>query len=144
VDVQPGLSSPSSISSFRLLQQDELSRFHSAISFQSIKVDATRELFGISSFYFTWLRISFFATGIATNIDTYAYDNRVTSLGGQADLRMVLLSHLRFTFSVGYAAAYDRGEYYSHLRFTFSVGYAAAYDRGEYYSDEVMVSLKVL
>ena len=78
---------------------------------------------GISSFYFTWLRISFFATGIATNIDTYAYDDRVTSLGGQADLRMVLLSHLRFTFSVGYAAAYDRGEYYS---------------------DEVMVSLKVL
>ena len=78
---------------------------------------------GTSSFYLTWLRVSLFATGIMTNVDSDEYDNRVSALGGQADIRMVLLSHLRFTFSAGYAAAYDRGEYYS---------------------DEVMFSLKVL
>ncbi len=79
---------------------------------------------GTSSFYFSWLRMSAFASGIKTNLDDKQFEERAFSVGVQADLRIVLLSHLRFTLSAGYAEAYD--------------------ENFNYFSDEYMVSLKVL
>lgn len=78
---------------------------------------------GAPSFFFTWARLSLFSMGIITNIENDAPQYKYGSVGAQLDLRMILLSHLNFTFSVGYARAYPENE------------------RG---SDEFMLSLKVL
>jgi hypothetical protein len=65
--------------------------------------------FGFPSFYLRWARLSFFSSGIATNLDSKPYRRGVLNVGGQIDFRLVTFSLLRSTFSLGYGAAFERG-----------------------------------
>jgi hypothetical protein len=69
---------------------------------------------GIPSFYLRWADLSFFATGLMTNVDDFvgrvARTRRaLVSVGAQLDLRLVTLSHLNSTLSIGFAAAREQG-----------------------------------
>ncbi len=64
---------------------------------------------GIPSFYLRWAGLSFFATGLATNVDEPAVRRTIGSVGAQLDIRLVTLSHLNSTLSVGFGAAGQRG-----------------------------------
>lgn len=79
--------------------------------------------FGFPALYFNWTRISVFSMGIRTNFDRKEGSRTLINLGGQLDFRLVLFSHFRSTFSLGYAFAFERDE---------SV------------SKELMISLKIL
>ena len=63
---------------------------------------------GIPSFYLRWAALSLFATGLTTDVDDAAARRTMASAGAQLDVRMVTLSHLDSTFSLGFAMA--RGE----------------------------------
>jgi hypothetical protein len=61
---------------------------------------------GTAAFYATWARLSFFSSGIVTNLDAGSpHQARVANLGAQVDLRMALLWRLKITVSSGYAVA---------------------------------------
>jgi hypothetical protein len=79
--------------------------------------------FGKPSFYATWARLAFFTSGVYTNFDSDTYDSQVANVGGQLDVRLIMLSHLNLTLSAGYARALEEG-------------YRPA--------DEFMISVKVL
>jgi len=64
---------------------------------------------GIPSFYFRWAGLSLYATGLVTNVDDRATRREIASVGAQLDVRLVTLSHLDSTFSLGFAAARGRG-----------------------------------
>lgn len=78
---------------------------------------------GVPTFYASWLRTALFTSAIVTNVDSKPDRRVVTNAGGQIDVRLIMLSHLRFTFSAGYAIAFEKGRTSR---------------------DEFMVSLKVL
>ena len=78
---------------------------------------------GFPWFFVTWARPSVFASGIITNLEESEEQLKAGNLGSQLDIRMVMLSHLKFTLSFGYAV------------------YSPEAQRG---ADEFMVSLKVL
>lgn len=78
---------------------------------------------GGPALYCSWARLSLFSTGIVTNMDSDDYRQELANVGSQLDFRFQLLSHLRLTFSVGYAAAFEK-------------------DRKP--TDEFMISLKLL
>jgi hypothetical protein len=78
---------------------------------------------GGSAMYLTWARMSVFSTALMTNIDNDRWRRTLGNAGVQVDFRMTLLSHLRMTFSIGYAVAFE-----NHYPQT----------------DEFMVSLKVM
>ena len=63
---------------------------------------------GSPMFFFNWARTSVFTSGIVTNFDSEDHKQSFSNLGVQFDLRMVLFSHLKSTFSVGFAKAKDR------------------------------------
>jgi len=79
--------------------------------------------FGIPSLYATWARLAVFTSALRTNFVKNEFRRSVYDIGSQIDLRIVLLSHLEFTLSCGYAAWIERGAPWV---------------------DEFMVSLKVL
>jgi hypothetical protein len=62
--------------------------------------------YGWSWYYLTWLRPALFTTGLITNLNRSDYSTRAVNIGGQVDLRFVLLSRLDMTLSVGYARAF--------------------------------------
>ncbi len=64
---------------------------------------------GIPSWYFQWADLSLFATGLMTDVDQPAARRTLASAGAQLDVRMVTLSHLESTLSLGFAAARERG-----------------------------------
>ena len=66
---------------------------------------------GFSSFYSPWSRISFFSTGIITNIDSGFFQQSLYNIGGQIDFRLIFLSHLKATISLGYAMAFEENRY---------------------------------
>ncbi|MBU8932667.1 MAG: hypothetical protein KOO62_01545 [candidate division Zixibacteria bacterium] len=78
---------------------------------------------GWQALHIMWIRCSLFSTVLSTNLDNEEYRTTYFNAGTQLDLRFKLLSRLKLTFSVGYAAGFDEQEYLS---------------------DELMVSLKVL
>jgi hypothetical protein len=63
---------------------------------------------GIPSFYVRWAGLSFFATGLTTDVDDAAVRGELVSVGAQLDVRLVTLSHLNSTLSFGYASAWGR------------------------------------
>jgi hypothetical protein len=63
---------------------------------------------GIPSVYLRWLGVTAFASGLVTDFDD-ASRRGFVNLGAQADLRMITLSHLESTFSVGFATAAGQG-----------------------------------
>jgi hypothetical protein len=64
---------------------------------------------GSPSMYLRWAGLSFFATGLATDVDDAALRRNLGSVGAQLDFRMVTLSHLDSTLSFGYAVAGEEG-----------------------------------
>ena len=64
---------------------------------------------GIPSMYLRWAGLSLFATGLTTDLDEAAVRGTLASAGAQLDLRMVTLSHLESTLSVGFAVAARKG-----------------------------------
>ena len=78
---------------------------------------------GVAALYANWLRLAFFTSGIATNIDEAGVRRELLNAGAQINLKIVIFSSLESTFSVGYARAMEDGA-------------------GP--SDELMISLKIL
>jgi hypothetical protein len=77
---------------------------------------------GMPSFYFRWADLSLYATGLVTNVDTRASRRELASVGAQLDVRSITLSHLESTFSLGYAAAVERGgPFHSAWMFSFKI-----------------------
>jgi len=64
---------------------------------------------GIPSAYLRWAALSLFGTGLMTNVDVDSTRSTLASVGAQLDVRLITLSHLESTFSVGYAIAARRG-----------------------------------
>ncbi|HWZ29213.1 MAG TPA: hypothetical protein VNX15_11655 [Gemmatimonadales bacterium] len=64
---------------------------------------------GIPSFYFQWADLSLFATGLMTDVDEPAARRTLASAGAQLDFRLVTLSHLESTLSIGFAVAHEAG-----------------------------------
>ncbi len=78
---------------------------------------------GFPSIYTPWARISLLSSGIMTNIDSREERRTLMNYGAQIDFRILVLSNLKLTFSLGYAAAIEKNR---HL------------------ADEFMISLKIL
>jgi hypothetical protein len=64
---------------------------------------------GVPSMYLRWASLSLVATGLLTDPEDDGLRRGLVSAGAQVDFRLVTLSHLNSTFSVGYAAARDQG-----------------------------------
>ncbi len=64
---------------------------------------------GIPSFYLRWASLSLFATGLVTDMDDAAVRRSIASAGAQVDFRVVTLSNLNSTFSLGFGAARGQG-----------------------------------
>jgi hypothetical protein len=64
---------------------------------------------GTPALYATWLRPAVFAGALATNVDARAVRRSTYDAGVQADLRVIMLSELEMTFSVGAAVAVEQG-----------------------------------
>ena len=60
---------------------------------------------GMPSLYLRWAALSLFTTGLVTDLDDAAIRRELASVGAQLDLRMVTLSHLNSTLSLGFAVA---------------------------------------
>jgi hypothetical protein len=66
---------------------------------------------GFSSFYSPWSRIALFTSSLATNIDSKFFRRSVHNVGGQLDFRIIFLSHLKATISLGYAVAFEENKH---------------------------------
>jgi hypothetical protein len=64
---------------------------------------------GIPSAYLRWADLSVFTTGLVTDVDQPSLRRELVSVGAQANLRLVTLSHLDSTFSFGFASAWGKG-----------------------------------
>jgi hypothetical protein len=64
---------------------------------------------GIPSAYLRWAGLSAFASGLVTDFDDDATRRGFVNVGAQADLRLITLSHLESTFSLGFATAAGKG-----------------------------------
>ena len=64
---------------------------------------------GIPSFYLRWAGLSLFATGLVLDVDDDDARRSLASVGAQLDVRLVTLSHLDSTFSLGFAGAWGDG-----------------------------------
>jgi hypothetical protein len=63
----------------------------------------------------TWLRPAIFAGGLLTNLDRAAPKTEAGNIGGQADLRLSVLSTLDVTLSLGGAVAFQNGTAHREL-----------------------------
>jgi hypothetical protein len=63
---------------------------------------------GTPGAYVAWLRPAVFAGGLGTDVGTASTRRFLTNVGGQIDLRMVVLSELEMTLSVGGAVAFEK------------------------------------
>ena len=64
---------------------------------------------GIPSCYLQWVDVSLFTTGLVTDVDERAARRTLASAGAQLDFRLVTLSHLESTLSIGFAVAHEAG-----------------------------------
>jgi len=77
---------------------------------------------GIPSCYLQWADLSLFTTGLMTDVDDAAARRTLASAGAQLDFRLVTLSHLESTLSVGFAVAWERGvPHRSSLMFSYKI-----------------------
>ncbi len=77
---------------------------------------------GIPSAYLRWADLSVFTTGLVTDVDQPSLRRELVSVGAQANLRLVTLSHLDSTFSFGFASAWGKGlAPSSQLMFSFKI-----------------------
>lgn len=64
---------------------------------------------GGSALYCSWMRMSLFSVALSTNVHNKDIRRDLVDAGAQIDLRFQMLSHLRLTFSFGYAMAFEEG-----------------------------------
>jgi hypothetical protein len=64
---------------------------------------------GTLAFYASWMRVSFFAGGLVTNLGEPSLRRELSNAGGQADIRFQLLTQAPLTLSFGYAQAVEQG-----------------------------------
>jgi hypothetical protein len=64
---------------------------------------------GVPSAYLRWAALSAFANGLVTDLDDASTRRGFLGLGAQADLRLITLSHMESTFSIGVATAAGKG-----------------------------------
>ena len=64
---------------------------------------------GGPSFYLRWATLSLFSTGMLIDMDDAALRQELVNAGLQLDVRVVTLSHLDSTFSLGFATAWAEG-----------------------------------
>jgi hypothetical protein len=77
---------------------------------------------GIPSFYARWVALSLFTTGLVIDVDDATLRRELANVGAQLDVRVITLSHLESTFSVGFASAWGRGlAPASALMFSFKI-----------------------
>jgi hypothetical protein len=62
---------------------------------------------GIVSFYSNWSQLTFFSSGIITNLDHVDFRRKVANVGTQLDFKLVIFSVLESTLSFGYAMAFE-------------------------------------
>ena len=60
---------------------------------------------GVPNAYFRWAALSAFASGLVTDFDDEAMRRSYVSVGAQTDIRLITLSHMESTFSVGLGVA---------------------------------------
>ena len=65
---------------------------------------------GFANLYCTWAHATLFSSSIVTNLDSEPDRQSVAGAGGQIDFKLVLMSRLEATFSVGYAVACERNQ----------------------------------
>jgi hypothetical protein len=75
---------------------------------------------GKTALYNTWVRAALFSTVLVSDVDDERFRRTITNLGGQIDFRFIALSHLKFTLSLGYAAAFEKNRKISN-EFMFSL-----------------------
>jgi hypothetical protein len=77
---------------------------------------------GIPSAYFRWASFTLFGTGLMTDLDDSANRRTYQGAGAQIDIRLITLSNMESTFSVGWAAAKGQGVPLSDgLMFSFKI-----------------------
>ena len=64
---------------------------------------------GIPSVYLQWADLSLFTTALLTDMDERSLRRTLVSAGAQLDFRLVTLSHLESTLSIGGAIAHEAG-----------------------------------
>jgi len=62
---------------------------------------------GSTMFYINWARLALFTGALAANPGG-DHGRGYVNAGGQLDVRLVLFTHMKSTFSTGFAAARDR------------------------------------
>ena len=97
------------------------------------------ERFGFPWVYCTWMRTALFTTGLSTSIGSKDRQTDLLNLGGQLDFRLVWMSGLTMTLSVGYAAAWD--QYWEQPD---AINQPGVYERQRGTESEFMISLKIL
>ncbi|MEE9571802.1 MAG: hypothetical protein V3W20_01995, partial [Candidatus Neomarinimicrobiota bacterium] len=63
---------------------------------------------GKQAFYITWARPALFSSYISTNVNSNDNSRSLINFGGQIDFRIILLSHLKLTLSIGYSQAFEQ------------------------------------
>jgi len=63
---------------------------------------------GSNLLYLSWARLAVFTTALLTDYDRSARSRLIYNCGGQLDFRLIGLSHLDLTFSLGYATAFEK------------------------------------
>lgn len=65
---------------------------------------------GFPAFYSSWARLALFSSGLVTNFDSKGDRKKLLNVGGQIDFRIIMLSHLNATLSLGYAGAVEKDQ----------------------------------
>lgn len=68
---------------------------------------------GKPTFYLNWAQLTLFTTAIATNVDDDSLRRTLFDVGAQLNVRLVSFFSLPYTFSLGYAAAFEEDGWYS-------------------------------
>jgi hypothetical protein len=77
---------------------------------------------GIPSLYASFAKVSLFGSAISTNPDRSDLRETYYNAGGQLDIRLTLLSHLKLTFSTGYAVSFFGGRRFDEeAMFSFKI-----------------------
>lgn len=64
---------------------------------------------GVPAAYLRWAGLTIFGSGLVTDFDNTADRRGFVNIGAQGDLRLITLSHMESTFSLGVATAAGKG-----------------------------------
>lgn len=64
---------------------------------------------GIPALYASYAKVSLFGSALSTDFDRDDLRTELYNAGGQMDVKLTLMSHLKITFSAGYAVSFEKG-----------------------------------